>query len=162
MSHSSALLSAEPTIAKTVDHDASWDRVRRRLRAELGDDVFSSWFGRLELSGLAGETAHLSVPTRFLKSWIQSHYIDRLRALIFEEFIGLSEVVIAVRSATQKPAQKAQSQQAAETTTRDRVQIDRVSSEATTPSERVTTSETDSLGGAPLDRRLNFTNFLVG
>ncbi|MFM8608749.1 MAG: chromosomal replication initiator protein DnaA [Hyphomicrobiales bacterium] len=162
MSHSSALLSAEPTIAKTVDHDASWDRVRRRLRAELGDDVFSSWFGRLELSGLSGETAHLSVPTRFLKSWIQSHYIDRLRALVFEEFIGLSEVVITVRSATQKPVQKAQNPQATEVTTRDRVQIDRAPSDAATPTERVTTSETDSLGGAPLDRRLTFANFLVG
>ena len=45
MSHSPALVSAEPPLAKTVDDDASWDRVRRRLRAELGDDVFSSWFG---------------------------------------------------------------------------------------------------------------------
>ena len=91
MSHSSTLLSAEPPVLKTIDDDSAWDRVRRRLRAELGDDVFSSWFGRLELSGLSGETAHLSVPTRFLKSWIQSHYIDRLRALVFEEFIRSEE-----------------------------------------------------------------------
>ena len=26
-----------------------WARVKRRLRAELGEDVFASWFGRLEL-----------------------------------------------------------------------------------------------------------------
>jgi chromosomal replication initiator protein len=116
----------------------------------------------LELSGLSGETAHLSVPTRFLKSWIQSHYIDRLRALVFEEFIGLSEIAITVRSATSKPVQKAPGHQASETTTRDRMPTDRAQNEISTQPDRVVTSETDSLGGAPLDRRLNFTNFLVG
>ena len=27
----------------------NWARVKRRLRAELGEDVFASWFARLEL-----------------------------------------------------------------------------------------------------------------
>ena len=46
----------------------SWDRISRRLRAELGEEVFTSWFGRLELDGISGGVAHLSVPTKFLKS----------------------------------------------------------------------------------------------
>ena len=56
-----------------------WDRVRRKLRAELGEDVVTSWFGSLELSGVVGGVAQLSVPTRFLKSWIDTHYAERLR-----------------------------------------------------------------------------------
>src|SRR5260370_42147425 len=56
-----------------------WERVRRKLRAELGEDVVASWFGSLELSGIDGGIAQLSVPTRFLKSWIDTHYADRLR-----------------------------------------------------------------------------------
>ena len=159
MSNSQVILAADAPVSKTVDDDAAWDRVRRRLRAELGDDVFSSWFGRLELSGLAGEVAHLTVPTRFLKSWIQSHYMDRLRALVFEEFIGLSEIQIAVRSAATKPVQKPHSATGHETTARDRAPSERMLSDAPVQIERVVTSETDSLGGAPLDRRLTFTNF---
>ena len=62
----------------------AWDRVKRRLRAELGEDVFSSWFGRLELVSIVETVAHLSVPTRFLKSWIESHYLDRLRLRVSE------------------------------------------------------------------------------
>ena len=31
------------------DAAALWDRVRRRLQAELGEDVFSSWFARVDL-----------------------------------------------------------------------------------------------------------------
>ena len=45
-----------------------WRRCCERLRAELGEDIFNSWFGRLELESVAGGQARLSVPTRFLKS----------------------------------------------------------------------------------------------
>ncbi|MCI0466608.1 MAG: hypothetical protein L0Y57_06330, partial [Beijerinckiaceae bacterium] len=33
----------------------AWVRIRRRLRAELGEEVFSSWFGCLELEALSGQ-----------------------------------------------------------------------------------------------------------
>ena len=33
------------------------DAIARRLRAELGDDVFTSWFGRLALDRVADGTA---------------------------------------------------------------------------------------------------------
>ena len=68
--------------SRTVE---AWDRVSRRLRAELGEEVFTSWFGRLELDGIAGDVAQLSVPTKFLKSWIQSHYVDRMLAVLSAE-----------------------------------------------------------------------------
>jgi hypothetical protein len=55
-----------------------WDRVRRRLRAELGEDVFSSWFARVDLEGVTADVVRLSVPTLFLKGWITSHYGERL------------------------------------------------------------------------------------
>src|SRR5690242_19657409 len=51
-----------------------FQRVRARLRAAVGEDVFSSWFARLELEEIVDDKAHLSVPTRFLCSWIQSNY----------------------------------------------------------------------------------------
>ena len=52
--------------------------MRRRLRAELGEDVFSSWFARVDLEGLSAGVVRLSVPTVFLKGWIKSHYGDKL------------------------------------------------------------------------------------
>ena len=60
---------------------AIWDRVRRRLRAELGEDVFNSWFARVDLEGLTAGVVRLSVPTVFLKGWIKSHYGDKLLGL---------------------------------------------------------------------------------
>lgn len=52
------------------DENQSWTRVRSRLRAEVGDDVYSSWFARMDLEAIEEGTVRLSVPTRFLKSWI--------------------------------------------------------------------------------------------
>ena len=66
-------------------HAEAWKRTCRRLRAELGEDVFTSWFGRLELDAVRDGVALLSVPTRFLKSWIQSHYTDKILVTLTAE-----------------------------------------------------------------------------
>ena len=70
---------AAPAGAGEPSTKEAWERVRRRLRAELGEDVFSSWFARLELAGILEGVAYLTVPTRFLKSWLEAHYAERLR-----------------------------------------------------------------------------------
>jgi chromosomal replication initiator protein len=75
-----------------------WTRVKERLRAEVGDDVYSSWFARMELDGDEGDTVKLSVPTRFLKSWIQSHYAERVLACWQAEQPELSRIELTVRS----------------------------------------------------------------
>ena len=63
----------------------AWTRVKRRLRAELGEDVFMSWLARLELDAIRDGAATLSVPTRFLKSWIEAHYLDRVLSTFASE-----------------------------------------------------------------------------
>src|SRR5881396_831695 len=81
-----------------------WTRVKDRLRAEVGDDVYASWFARLELDGSEGDTVKLSVPTRFLKSWIQSHYAERVLACWQAQEAKVTRVELIVRSAVLKSA----------------------------------------------------------
>src|SRR5271157_5298269 len=76
----------------------SWRRCCERLRAELGEDIFNSWFGRIELESVAGGQARLSVPTRFLKSWIDTHYLGHVTAAFEAEVGSLARIVISVRS----------------------------------------------------------------
>jgi len=84
-------------------HAEAWSRSCRRLRAELGEDVFSSWFGRLELDSVRDGVAHLSVPTRFLKSWIQSHYTDKILATLSVEAPDVAAILVDVRTSA-RPA----------------------------------------------------------
>src|SRR2546423_829598 len=76
-----------------------WSRVKQRLRIEVGEDIFSSWFTRMDLDGIDDDTVRLTVPTRFLKSWIQAHYAERLLACCRAELSPTRRVEIGVRTA---------------------------------------------------------------
>ncbi len=80
-----------------------WRRVRDRLQTELGEDVFSSWFGRMELETVTMGVVRLSVPTRFLRNWIQSHYSERVLVKWQEEEPDVTRLELSVRSATIRP-----------------------------------------------------------
>ena len=94
-------IAAEETAVIRVEEVSiqdAWERVRRRLRAELGEDVFSSWFGRLEIAGIVEGVAYLTVPTRFLKSWLEAHYTERLRVNCMAELPAPNGVLLSVLS----------------------------------------------------------------
>ncbi len=76
-----------------------WTRVKERLRAEVGPEVFSSWFARMDLESTEDDTVKHSVPTRFLKSWIQSHYAERLLTCWQKEQPAIRRIELTVRSA---------------------------------------------------------------
>ena len=44
--------------------------MKGRLRTTVGEDVIRV-VARMDLEGVQDESVHLSVPTRFLKSWIR-------------------------------------------------------------------------------------------
>ena len=85
-----------------------WSRVKGRLRSTVGEDVYSSWFARMDLESVHGESVRLSVPTRFLKSWIQAHYAERVLACWQAELPDVHRIDLTVRSADalRAPAKK--------------------------------------------------------
>jgi chromosomal replication initiator protein len=143
-----------------------WARVKRRLRAELGEDVFASWFGRLELECVAEGCARLTVPTRFLKSWIEAHYADRVLAVYRSETPKVERVSIGVRSTlSREPALPPR---------RPGSEAPRAGQSAPVPAALGTEpkplavprpderNEASEFGGAPLDPRLTSDSFIVG
>ena len=58
------------------------DAAARACGRKSGDDIFNSWFGRLALVSVGSGQARLSVPTRFLKSWIDTHYVGHISAAL--------------------------------------------------------------------------------
>ena len=82
----------------TGELKGKWDRVAQRLRAELGEDLYSSWFARMEMEDCAEKRLTVSVPTRFLKSWIETHYVSRLHKISEVELGSLDTVHVKVRT----------------------------------------------------------------
>src|SRR5271169_4967675 len=145
----------------------AWRRCCARLRAEVGDDIFNSWFGRLALVSVGSGQARLSVPTRFLKSWIDTHYVGHISAALNAEFGPVVQILIFVRcSAPLEPLAKtpptlcvapARAAPRASEPGGDRGQAERRAT-GRTPAP----SFGDALTGSPLDRRLTFATFQVG
>ena len=137
------------------DGQELWSRVRQRLRAEIGDDVFSSWFARMDFESCDGETVHLSVPTRFLKSWIMSHYAERLLGSWQAVLPSVRRIDLVVRSAVLRNlACKPEAREGARALPEARNGSETVAAAATSASE--------ALGGSPLDPRFTFETFVVG
>src|ERR1700684_169299 len=81
-----------------------WQRVKDQLRNQLGEDVFTSWFGRMEFDAAENGTVRLSVPTRFLRTWIQAHYSEHVLAKWQAEDSSITRLELSVRSAAIRPA----------------------------------------------------------
>src|SRR3954467_5727053 len=148
-------------IKMTNTNQQSWLRVKERLKAEVGDDIYSSWFGRMDLDGLEGESVKLSVPTRFLKSWIQSHYAEKLLACCQAEQPSISRIELTVRSSVIRvlpPKPKPVDTQANH---RELQQVKVNGGEARNSAAPIAAVH-DALGGSPLAPRLSFDTFLVG
>jgi chromosomal replication initiator protein len=140
-----------------------WSRVCKRLRAELGDAKFSSWFARIELDRIEQQRADLSVPTKFLKSWIQLHYIDRIRAAIANEWPDICEIAIRVRSSTRPQTRDARTESVlASVCESGQPDTAPTSIPLNTVAKREEPVERQGVAGSPLDRRMTFDTFLIG
>jgi chromosomal replication initiator protein len=84
--------------------DDVFERVRAQLKARLGNDVFSNWFGQMKLAERTRSVVQLSVPTIFLRQWINAHYIDLISELWTKDEPSVLKVEIVVRSTTRRPA----------------------------------------------------------
>ncbi len=65
--------------------------------------MFTSWFARMELDAVDKGAVRLSVPTRFLRNWIQSHYSERVLSNWQAEEPGITRLELSVRSAAIRP-----------------------------------------------------------
>lgn len=86
--------------ATQAEYAAVFERFSARLRAQVGPDVYASWFGRLKLHSASKSVMRLSVPTTFLKSWINNRYLDLITTIVQAEDPNILKVEILVRSAT--------------------------------------------------------------
>jgi chromosomal replication initiator protein len=74
-----------------------WNRVRARIKASVGVDVFTSWFASLELEEIVDDVVHLSAPTRFLCSWVQSNYAERLLEAFRQDDENVTRIQVTLR-----------------------------------------------------------------
>jgi chromosomal replication initiator protein len=93
-------LTGGDAILASSDAEQKFDRVKAQLKARLGTEVYSSWFGRMKVAEASRGIVRISVPTAFLRSWINGHYLDLIAELWKHEDPEILKVEIVVRTAT--------------------------------------------------------------
>ncbi len=91
-------LSAQPAIPLTKSFNwARMELLRRGLIGEIGEDRYDSWFKALEVETFEGGVLVASVPVRFLKRWIEEHYMTPLLRAAQRADPSVEQVVLFVR-----------------------------------------------------------------
>ena len=140
------------------------------LKAQLGDDIYSSWFNAMEFDSFDGTSVKVSVPVKFLRTWIQTHYSDQLLACCKAEFKTTERVEVLWRqpgrpTPTRRTARVRRdggslTAHPAHAQPADGRQIAAHPSDAAIPAA-VRTS-VGGLEGSPLDPRYTFESFVIG
>ncbi len=142
-------------------------RIRAVLKAKLGDDVFSCWFGSMEFEHVDDASVRVSVPVKFLRNWIQSHYVDDLLACCRSEFPGIERVDVQLRqpAPVQTKAAAVVTSNSTERATQPLPQMPerRVGSGDMKPAPSlIGRNAVNGFEGSPLDARCTFETFIVG
>jgi chromosomal replication initiator protein len=127
---------------------STWTRLRTVLKARVGDEIYASWFSRLEYEGCADRVVVLSVPTRFLKVWIAQHY-EPLLTELWRMVEPEARLVINVRQITLNRPQAVEAPP---------VNITAPPLEPAAPPVHAV----DTPHGSPLDPRLTFDTLKIG
>ncbi|WCR55581.1 chromosomal replication initiator protein DnaA [Bartonella clarridgeiae] len=152
--------SLEPLVFSEEESTAAFARVMAQLKAQIGVEAYTSWFGRLKLAEYNRNLIKLSVPTAFLRSWINNHYSALLTTLWQQENSEILRVEVIVRSM--------------ERVSKGLVCRSNKSSVVIVPEEQSVSPLVESYGeqsikgiqvgvfGSPLDSRYTFESFVEG
>ena len=136
--------SKTPASGADAGHAEQWERVRLRMVQEFGEAAFNSWLRSLALADVHDGQVTLTVPTRFMRDWVATHYAHRIRELWQHERSNVRTLSIQVRQGPLAPQGAGRAETAA---------IDTQPRSAAADEGEVS---------AALDPRFTFDTFVVG
>ncbi len=128
----------------------SWARVRERLKQDVGEVEYRTWLRQMALAGIDGDEITVTLPTRFLRDWVRSHYGDKLSQFWCAENPAIRHVELRVGSRSAAAPALAESLSAA------------CEEPATADAPLAIAAEPRSAEAGGLDGRFSFDAFVVG
>jgi chromosomal replication initiator protein len=132
------------------EHLAKWDRVRERLRNAYGEAIFKSWLQPLKLADVKNGQVMVTVPTRFMREWILSHYVDNILRFWCQEDQTIHSVDIFVKA---EPVMASPQPQQGVPANIEAAMLNAANEDKPLNPDTIS---------APLDPRYTFDNFVVG
>lgn len=140
--------------------NAEWDRIKGRLRDEVGDAAYRSWLRPITLHQAADGLVRLGLPTRFMRDWVATHYAERIRTLWGAENPTLRTIEIVVANGRAPEPAQAQAPDPTSAAAKPSAPASAMRPRPPTPSSSSSADPEDL--GALLDPRFTFKHFVVG
>ena len=65
-----------------VEKKINWLEIQNKFKEKFGSEIFESWLKKIEFVDEFNNYLLLSVPTRFIRDWITSRYLDQILKII--------------------------------------------------------------------------------
>lgn len=136
--------------------------VKGKIREQFGDTIFKRWLEPLSCKQWGAET-QLTLPTRFMKDWVDTHYLDKLKTLFQEVDASVKEIQVTVES----PLSTSDNSRPAATNVLPIRSDDKNSRSSSIAQSGLSnaaggfTGDRDDIS-SPLDPRFTFESFVVG
>ena len=79
-----------------------WDKVKDRLRKELGETLYKSWLKPLKLKKINKNTIVLSAETTLVRDRVERQYTDRLVSIWASEKPGINNIKVSLEKNNSK------------------------------------------------------------
>ena len=135
------LNNAQSSVSNLKDQ---WNSVLKKLNAEYGNEIFNSWIKNIKIKNLDQDILYFTVPTRFIRDWITSHYLDKIIFFLNQENSEIRRVKINIDNSL----------------TANMLNIDQ--NVNTGNKKNLFTNQSSFSDDWPLDERFKFNKFIVG
>ena len=77
----------------------NWKEIQKKMKSVFGNDVYESWLKKINFIEKFKNYILLSVPTRFIRDWITSRYLDEILRIIRETNKNISRIELRIDDA---------------------------------------------------------------
>ena len=82
--------------SQSLNFKDQWNNVLKKLNNEYWNEIFNSWIKNIKIQSQEGEVVFFTVPTRFIRDWITSHYLDKIIFFLNSENPDIKRVKINI------------------------------------------------------------------
>ena len=69
-------------LSKSKSEKLDWNLIQNEMKRKLGSEVYESWLKKIDFIEEFNSYILISVPTRFIRDWITSRYLDQILKIV--------------------------------------------------------------------------------
>ena len=71
-----------PDLNKSSSNKLDWQLIQNEMKKKMGSEVYESWLKKIDFIDEFNNYILISVPTRFIRDWITSRYLDQILQIV--------------------------------------------------------------------------------